>query len=158
MSLAGEIIESGKPSGVAEKVIHVEAQLQEISMTANELLAESKELIGTRSMISRNKSATIQEKIDSFYGVRQNQGQVEFVALSPQAQSVQLAGDFNNWQPEHSPLDLADHKGRWKVSLPLPAGRYHYRYVVDGRWQQDPYNEQTEQNPYGELNSVVEVH
>jgi len=29
---------------------------------------------------------------------------------------------------------------------------------VDGKWQQDPYNEATEPNPYGELNSVLEVH
>jgi len=157
MALATEIIELWKPSQVSEEVIHVEAKLQEISKSADELLAESKELMGARSEKSRKETATIQEKIDSFYGVRQNQGQVEFVALYPQAQTVQLAGDFNNWQPERSPLDLTGHQGRWKVSLPLPAGRYHYRYVVDGRWQQDPYNEQTEQNPYGELNSVVEV-
>jgi len=158
MSLAGEIIELWNPPRVEEKVIRVESQLQEISKSADELLAESEELIGARSTKSRSEAKTIQEKIDSFYGVRQNQGQVEFVALYPQAQSVQLAGDFNNWQPEHSPLDLTDYKGRWKVSLPLPAGRYHYRYVVDGRWQQDPYNELTELNPFGELNSVVEVH
>jgi hypothetical protein len=28
---------------------------------------------------------------------------------------------------------------------------------VDGHWQQDPYNENTEMNPYGEYNSVLEV-
>ena len=156
-SLAEEIIALVKYPQASEKVIHVESQLKAISKTANELLAESKELSGVRTTKKQSESATIQEKIDSFYGVRQNQGQVEFMALYPQAHSVQLAGDFNNWQPEHSPLDLADHQGRWKVSLPLPAGRYHYRYVVDGRWQQDPYNENTELNPYGELNSIVEV-
>jgi hypothetical protein len=34
---------------------------------------------------------------------------------------------------------------------------YRYRYVVDGRWMQDPHNGWVEQNPYGELNSVVLV-
>jgi hypothetical protein len=29
--------------------------------------------------------------------------------------------------------------------------------VVDGQWQQDPYNEQTELNPFGEFNSILEV-
>jgi hypothetical protein len=29
--------------------------------------------------------------------------------------------------------------------------------VVDGRWQQDPYNERSELNPYGEYNSILEV-
>jgi len=41
--------------------------------------------------------------------------------------------------------------------LNLPAGKYHYRLVVDGQWQQDPYNELTELNPFGEFNSVIEV-
>jgi hypothetical protein len=28
---------------------------------------------------------------------------------------------------------------------------------VDGQWQQDPYNERSELNPYGEYNSILEV-
>ena len=47
--------------------------------------------------------------------------------------------------------------GVWQTKLKLPAGRYRYRLVVDGQWQQDPYNEMTESNPFGDLNSVVEV-
>lgn len=43
------------------------------------------------------------------------------------------------------------------MRLPLDPGRYSYRYVVDGRWQQDPYNAATETNPYGDFNSIVEV-
>ncbi len=31
------------------------------------------------------------------------------------------------------------------------------RLVVDGQWQQDPYNDWTESNPFGDLNSVLEV-
>jgi hypothetical protein len=44
----------------------------------------------------------------------------------------------------------------WKV-LPLSPGRYHYRYVVDGRWQSDPANPEAEVGPYGDFNSVVTV-
>ena len=47
--------------------------------------------------------------------------------------------------------------GVWQTQLKLPEGRYRYRLVVDGQWQQDPYNEHTELNPFGEFNSVVEV-
>ncbi len=47
--------------------------------------------------------------------------------------------------------------GVWQTQLKLPAGRYRYRLVVDGQWQQDPYNELTEINPFGEYNSVVEI-
>jgi len=31
----------------------------------------------------------------------------------------------------------------------LPKGTHHYRFVVDGHWQHDPFNETTEPNPYG---------
>jgi len=39
----------------------------------------------------------------------------------------------------------------------VPPGKYQYRLVVDGQWQEDPYNEKAILNPYGEYNSVLEV-
>jgi len=74
------------------------------------------------------------------------------------ARTVQIAGDFNNWQPEQTPLTKVADNGVWQIKLPMTKGKYRYRLVVDGHWQQDPYNETTELNPYGELNSVLEVH
>jgi hypothetical protein len=39
--------------------------------------------------------------------------------------------------------------------LPLAPGRYRYRYV--GRWTPDPRNNAIEANPFGDVDSVVEV-
>jgi len=39
--------------------------------------------------------------------------------------------------------------------VPLPPGRYHYRYVVDGGWQTDPLNVNIEPTPWGGYNSVL---
>ncbi len=100
---------------------------------------------------------TIDEKIADFYGVRQLEDAVMFVTLYPRASSVQIAGDFNNWQPDGTPLKKVGANGAWQIKLPMNKGKYRYRLVVDGQWQQDPYNETTEANPYGELNSVLEV-
>ena len=81
---------------------------------------------------------------------------VIFSAYYPQARSVHLAGDFNNWQPSKNPMQsLGD--GMWQTKLTLSKGRYRYRLVIDGRWQQDPNNKTTQPNPYGELDSVVTV-
>ena len=66
-------------------------------------------------------------------------------------------GDFNNWRPELTTMQKVGQSGVWQTKLTLPNGKYRYRFVVDGQWQQDPYNEQTEMNPYGELNSIFEV-
>lgn len=80
-----------------------------------------------------------------------------FVTLYPRAQNVQIAGDFNNWQPAGTPMQRVDDGGVWQAKLKLPNGMYRYRLVVDGQWQQDPYNERSEMNPYGDYNSVLEV-
>ncbi len=55
------------------------------------------------------------------------------------------------------PLKRDERLGVWQTCVPVPAGRYRYRLVVDGRWVQDPYNDYVESNPFGELNNVVEV-
>lgn len=96
-------------------------------------------------------------KISDYYGVDQINDAIVFVTLYPRAQNVQIAGDFNNWQPQNTPMQKVGESGVWQTEMKLPAGRYRYRLVVDGQWQQDPYNELTELNPFGEYNSVVEI-
>jgi 1,4-alpha-glucan branching enzyme len=100
---------------------------------------------------------TAQKKSTSSCGIRQLKDGTAFIANFPDASVVQLAGDFNNWQPERTTMRRSQKDGLWKVKLPLHAGTYRYRFVVDGRWQHDPCNKATENNPYGELNSVVHV-
>ena len=104
------------------------------------------------------KEKSIDAKIAEFYGARQTGDVITFVTLYPRAQSVQVAGDFNGWQPDKGQLQKVSENGIWQLKLPMASGRYRYRLVVDGVWQQDPYNEVTELNPFGEFNSVVEVH
>ena len=101
--------------------------------------------------------SAIDAKLAQYYGVTQINDAAVFVTLYPRARQVQIAGDFNNWQPEQSPMQKAGDSGVWQTKMHLAAGRYRYRLVVDGQWQQDPYNELTEQNPFGGLNSVLEV-
>ena len=96
--------------------------------------------------------------ISNRYGVCQVDGGVMFTALCPHARVVQVAGDFNNWQPMATPMEkVGDSSGVWQTKMNLPPGRYRYRLVVDGQWQQDPYNHHTELNQFGEFNSIVEV-
>ena len=103
------------------------------------------------------QAAAIDAKLSHYYGASQINDAVVFVTLYPRATSVHLAGDFNQWQPSVSPMQRIGDTGVWQAKLKLPQGTYRYRLVVDGQWQQDPYNERTEVNPYGEYNSVVEI-
>jgi chromosome partitioning protein len=100
---------------------------------------------------------TTDAKLSDYYGVNQLHDAVVFVTLYPRAQTVHIAGDFNNWQPDATPMERVGDSGVWQARMKLPEGTYRYRLVVDGQWQQDPYNEWTELNPFGDLNSVVEI-
>jgi 1,4-alpha-glucan branching enzyme len=73
-----------------------------------------------------------------------------------EARDVRVAGDFNGWRPEATPL-TSDKIGEWTVRLPLRSGRYEYRFVVDGLWMEDPEAGQRAVNPHGGFNSVVVV-
>ena len=77
----------------------------------------------------------------------------EFGLLAPQARSVFLAGSFNEWNSSAHPLKQ-DKKGVWKISLPLGPGRYEYRFLVDGEWQNDPNCSSLVENPFGTLNCL----
>lgn len=72
------------------------------------------------------------------------------------ATSVMLVGDFTHWQDK--PINLVKREGgRWTVSVNLPPGTYHYRFLVDGQWRDDPENTLRVTNPFGGENSVRTV-
>ncbi|MDH7598615.1 MAG: AAA family ATPase [Sedimentisphaerales bacterium] len=171
--LAEEII-GIEPSRDSRQIINSLAeQLEAISTSANQLLASSQEKQTQRTRPASQQltaqpqapaeqepaptAAQTDAKLASYYGVHPSKGAVTFVTLYPRAKTVQIAGDFNNWRPDLTPLQKVNDNGVWQVKLELPPGCYRYRYVVDGQWQQDPYNERVEPNPFGEYNSVVEV-
>jgi chromosome partitioning protein len=61
----------------------------------------------------------------------------------PDASDVRIAGDFNGWVPDKNVRSLVQAEGIervWTKILRLPPGTYHYRYVVDGEWREDPAN------------------
>lgn len=81
---------------------------------------------------------------------------VTFEYFAPEARQVILAGSFNNWNTQEVTLKK-EKSGRWKVELDLTPGRYEYKYLVDGSWQNDQKPVACVRNPYGSSNSVVEV-
>jgi chromosome partitioning protein len=126
----------------------VQAPKTPLAITAKEQEIQAAEI---------SKPLDTDAKLSDYYGVNQTNDAVVFITLYPRANNVQIAGDFNNWQPAKTPMEKVGSSGMWQTKLELPAGKYRYRLVVDGHWQQDPYNETTELNPFGDFNSVVEV-
>ena len=82
--------------------------------------------------------------------------QQTFAYRAPAALSVQLVGDFTHWQK--SPVNLRkDTDGVWRSSLKLEPGAHHYRFLVDGQWQDDPECTIRAQNPFGSENMIRQV-
>src|SRR5664280_523890 len=76
--------------------------------------------------------------------------------VNPAAKQVFVAGSFNNWQPEQTPLAPAGN-GRWEGDLKVRPGRHEYLFVVDGQWLPDPNAKESVENPFGGRNSVLTV-
>jgi 1,4-alpha-glucan branching enzyme len=80
----------------------------------------------------------------------------EFTIRAPGAAHVVLVGDFTQWQ--HRPIALKPvGPGVWKTVVPLAPGTYHYRFIVDGEWRDDPECTVRVPNPFGTQNAVREV-
>jgi 1,4-alpha-glucan branching enzyme len=68
------------------------------------------------------------------------------------ARDVYIAGSFNGWSTLQTPLEDVD--SGWTVTLDLKPGKYTYKYIVDGKWTNDPFNRQLEDDSRGGINSV----
>jgi len=88
-------------------------------------------------------------------GKGRKKGTVRF-AIRPEdgAKRAFLAGSFSDWQP----IRMRKQKdGSFVLIVPVPAGTYEYKFILDDRWVVDPDNNAWAMNPYGTLNSVVSV-
>ena len=81
---------------------------------------------------------------------------LQFVLVAPQAASVALVGDFNDWDPARSPMQTAH--GIWATALRLAPGRYRYAFLVNGvEWRADPGAPVAKDDEFGTPSSVVTV-
>jgi len=81
---------------------------------------------------------------------------VELTIAAPGAEKVFVAGNFNDWSAGEHRL-RGDRAGSWSIRLWLAPGRYEYRFIVDGEWQDDPCASTRVANAFGSTNCVIEV-
>lgn len=79
-----------------------------------------------------------------------------FSFTAPTAMSVQLVGNFTNWQQR--PINLQKSpNGVWHATVELEQGEHHYRFLVDGQWRDDPECAMHVPNSFGSENMVRRV-
>ncbi len=89
---------------------------------------------------------------------RVENGSLLFIYHDDYADSVSVAGDFNNWSHVATPLKR-NNSGLWATDIAVTrAGRFEYKFIINGRrWIEDPGNGLKAPDNYGGLNSVVVV-
>jgi hypothetical protein len=83
---------------------------------------------------------------------------VRFLLVAPNATTVSLVGDFNDWQAGVTPMEGTVAAGLWTVTVPLAPGRYRYAFLVDGAtWMPDPDAPRAIDDDFGRPNSVLTI-
>lgn len=80
-------------------------------------------------------------------------------AAAPQAKTVHIVGDFNEWSTVKTPLKRLK-SGEFTVVVELPPGKdYQFRYLIDQTiWENDWHADRYVKSAFGDCdNSVVVV-
>ncbi len=148
-------------------MIHVNVKLKEAQSEGRHILNYDKYCRGAKDYFSLSRELITQEKRPPAAALETKMKEilqerlprlreVAFTLAAPEAKEVYVAGDFNNWiLDSHSRME--QHNGNWLKRVNLKSGTYHYRFVIDGRWSEDPNNTHKEVNPYGEMDSLLDV-
>lgn len=81
---------------------------------------------------------------------------VPFFAKVPHASDVRVTGDFTSWTKAGIPL-WDEGQGSWSTMLPLKAGVYEYRMVIDGDWADHNEARVRVSNAFGSENCILTV-
>lgn len=91
-------------------------------------------------------SEEVQEPAQSF----------RFVLHEPDAQRVEMVGDFTKWR--RIPLERVGSEGYWEVHAMIAPGDHRYVFIVDGtRMMADPTVLEREKDEFGSENSIVSI-
>jgi chromosome partitioning protein len=145
-------------------IIHVNVKLKEASLSGQTAISYAKYSRGSKDYFHLSKeiiykkevniekimNKLIKEKLEDL-------SKITFSVYAPDAKEVFLVGDFNNWKTDNSNRLIKKENGLWVKDVHLKRGRYHYKFVVDGQWLEDPNNPKKERNNFGGYNSLIEI-
>ena len=71
------------------------------------------------------------------------------------AKNVIVAGSFNKWN--ENLFKMTKVEDGWELTLKIRPGEYQYRFIVDGKWIEDPNNPNKIENEYHQYNSLINI-
>jgi 1,4-alpha-glucan branching enzyme len=82
-------------------------------------------------------NTVLERPTTSPYSAKNMAKPVNFYCASPEAESVSLIGDFNDWNPNSLPMQRRE-DGWWFIQVLITHGHHHYLFLVDGTPALDP--------------------
>jgi len=81
-----------------------------------------------------------------------------FAYFAPDAGRAAVAGDFNSWAPSTWQMKKTC-GGSWRYEAEIPPGTYRYKFIIDGKWEEDPTCPiaMRKGNAFGTYDSVIDV-
>ncbi|MCK9287685.1 MAG: isoamylase early set domain-containing protein [Sphaerochaetaceae bacterium] len=78
---------------------------------------------------------------------------------APEAETVVVVGDWNNWDPQAQHLAKINEQGMWHIKLQLERGKeYRYQFLINGtQWKADPNAYMQVDDGFGGQNSILEI-
>lgn len=82
---------------------------------------------------------------------------ITFTFFAPEAETVSVAGTFNDWNPGKHPLKKKK-DGTWSKAVKLKSGRHEYLFVINGEiWECDQNPDECSPNEFGSVNCIKHV-
>jgi hypothetical protein len=141
--------------GICRTVIHGTIKLSEAAMRGIPIRRLAP--YSTAHEDFADLATEIMDDVQLFEARAQFPAQAMFSYFDPGAREVIVAGDFNDWRPSERFRLNRDRDGRWTLKLPLAAGKYHYKFIVDGRSLEDPANPKRKIGERGQVMSIMDV-
>ncbi len=99
-------------------------------------------------------NAVTDTRASEVYPARNSLRPVNFYCSAPGAKCVDLAGDFNDWQPIPMRQRV---DGWWFIQMELPHGHHQYHFLVDGQPALDPQASGTARDSDNQPVSLIAV-
>lgn len=148
------LVVSSQSGPAIEEEINEVPSAQAVVEARNELRAENKAYSATevaQTVNDSNENITINDLDDDDTNKKVILDYGDFAG-----KEVKIAGEFNDWIPDRG-IETLDAGGDLKKVLRIPPGQYQYRIVIDGKWQDDPFNPNRVKNKFGGNNSLLDI-
>ncbi|MFH1691056.1 MAG: AAA family ATPase [Candidatus Omnitrophota bacterium] len=151
---------------VFDTIVHINVKIKEAQSCAQTIFAFDKYSRGAKDYFSLSREIIsgdqivmekISRRIKKIVAKKVSEDMaVTFRIPASVGKEIFVVGDFNNWVADEN-AKLERENGCWKKDLAIKPGSYRYRFIIDGKWQEDPANPNLEKNPFGEFDSLLKL-